>query len=148
MEKTQLTKKQIRDKIYYLKKTGQTGKYKRYLKQYRDYHSSDEEEEPEENQQNTTEIEEEPEENQQNTTEIEEDNDDFILPESEYDLLREALKTDFPNHIETLQHFFNLIKNEDFLKKIMYFFKDRQTAKNMDKNNKTPIGRFYNHIGF
>lgn len=117
MEKTQLTKKQIRDKIYYLKKTGQNGKYKRYLRQYRDYHSSDEEEEPEENQQNTTEIE-------------EEDNDDFILPESEYDLLRESLKADFPNHIETLQHFFNLIKgNEDLLKKIMYFFKDRQTAK-------------------
>ena len=39
----QLTKKQIRDKLHYLKKTGQHNKYKRYLKQYRDYHSDDEE---------------------------------------------------------------------------------------------------------
>jgi hypothetical protein len=44
MSKNELSKRQIRAKIYYLKKTGQTNKYKRYLKQYRDYHSEDEDE--------------------------------------------------------------------------------------------------------
>jgi len=44
MSNNELSKKQIRDKLHYLKKTGQTNKYKRYLKQYRDYHSEDEDE--------------------------------------------------------------------------------------------------------
>jgi len=42
MSNNELSKRQIRDKLHYLKKTGQTNKYKRYLRQYRDYHSEDE----------------------------------------------------------------------------------------------------------
>ena len=41
----QLTKKQIRDKLYYLKKTNQIEKYKKALKKYRDI-TDDEEEQP------------------------------------------------------------------------------------------------------
>jgi hypothetical protein len=41
----QLTKKQIRDKLHYLKKTNQIEKYKKALKKYRD-ESDDEEEQP------------------------------------------------------------------------------------------------------
>lgn len=40
---TDLSKKQIRNKLYYLKKTNQINKYKRYMKKYRDYDSDDDE---------------------------------------------------------------------------------------------------------
>ena len=48
MPTTTLSQRQITNKIYYLKKSGQKNKYKRYMKQYRDYHSSDEDEEEKE----------------------------------------------------------------------------------------------------
>jgi hypothetical protein len=109
------TKKQIRDKLYYLKKTGQTNKHKRYLRQYRDYHSSDEdEEEPEE----TNEDPEDPE------------DPDFILTEREYNTLAHHIKASFPNHMEILQDFFNQINgDENLLKQIMDYFKDREKVK-------------------
>ena len=49
----QLTKKQIRDKLYYLKKTNQIEKYKKALKKYRDI-TDDEEEQPKEESNKTT----------------------------------------------------------------------------------------------
>lgn len=97
------TKRQIRSKLYYLKKSGQTNKYKRYLRQYRDYHSEDEEEDQLD------------------------DNSNFILSDDDYEKIRKALITDFkPLQIETLQKFFNMIgKNKNLLQDIIYFFKDR-----------------------
>jgi len=111
------TKKQIRDKIYYLKKTGQTNKHKRYLRQYRDYHSSDEDEE-------------EPEQNPEYPNEEDPEDPDFILTEREYNTLAHHIKTSFPNHMEILQDFFNQINgDENLLKQIMDYFKDREKVK-------------------
>ena len=119
MQETQpkFSKKQIRDKLYYLKKTGQTNKHKRYLRQYRDYHSSDEEEA--DDRENTTEEDHE-----------EPEDPDFILSEREYNTLAHHIKASFPNHMEILQEFFNQINgDENLLKRIMNYFKDRETVK-------------------
>jgi len=118
------TKKQIRDKLYYLKKTGQTNKHKRYLRQYRDYHSSDEEEEEEE--------EEEPEQNPEDPNEEDPEDPYFILTEREYNTLAHHIKASFPNpnDMEILQDFFNQINgDENLLKQIMDYFKDREKVK-------------------
>lgn len=117
--KPKFSKKQIRDKLYYLKKTGQTNKWKRYMRQYRDYHSEDEEDQPEE--ENHSEEEE-------NYSE-EEKEDGYMLTEKKYKIIGDAIKTDYnPTQIQTLQSFFNTV-NEDknLLNNIMYYFKDRKT---------------------
>lgn len=131
----QLTKKQIRDKIYYLKKTGQTSKYKRYLKQYRDYHSEDEEEKPEE--ENYSEEEE-------NNTDDENLDNKFILKDSAYYNIDETLKKTLDKtQIEFLQSIFDkIIVNKIIMNNLYSYFKDRHQVKKMEEKTQ-PNNQFY-----
>jgi hypothetical protein len=141
MEKTQLTKKQIRDKIYYLKKTGQTSKYKRYLKQYRDYHSEDEEEKPEE--ENYSEEEE-------NNTDDENLDNKFNLKDSAYNNIDEALKETLDkSQLEFLQSIFdNLIVDKNVMNNLYNYFKDRHQLKKREEKTQPNKQFYYSPMGF
>lgn len=117
--KPKFSKKQIRDKLYYLKKTGQNNKWKRYMREYRDYHSSDEDETEEE-------------ENHSEENYSEEENEGrYILTEKDYNIIGDAIKNDYNTiQILTLEKFFNQVNgNKNLLNKIMFYFKDRQNIK-------------------
>jgi hypothetical protein len=141
MEKTQLTKKQIRDKIYYLKKTGQTNKYKRYLKQHRDYHSEDEDEEPEE--QNYSKEEE-------NNTDDENLDEKFNLNYTEYKKFDENINEILDkNQLEFLQTFFDTqITDKNILMKLYEYLNDRQKIKLITEKTPTKQPFYYTPIGF
>ena len=152
----ELSKRQIRAKIYYLKKTGQTNKYKRYLKQYRDYNSEDEEDykEPTDNKPlkptktiggglyySTKQQEEEPEETEEPEEEPEEVESKYLLPEESYSNILSKFKSCYnPQEIDLLQSLFNQT-NEKGIQTLWKFFKDRQTSINEDEEiqAKNPI---------
>jgi hypothetical protein len=152
----ELSKRQIRAKIYYLKKTGQTNKYKRYLKQYRDYNSEDEEDYKETTDNkplkptktigggiyySTKQQEEEPEETEELEEEPEEVESNFLLPEMKYNEIHyKLIKSLNPQEIDLLQTFFNKT-TEKGIQTLWKFFKDRQTSINEDEEiqAKNPI---------
>jgi hypothetical protein len=162
----ELSKRQIRAKIYYLKKTGQANKYKRYLKQYRDYNSEDEEDQPEEETlkptktigggiyYSTKQQEEEPEETEELEEEPEEVESNFLLPEMKYNEIHyKLIKSLNPQEIDILQTFFNKT-TEEGIQTIWKYFKDRQTIikekekeENQLENSRNQWG-LYNRIGY
>jgi hypothetical protein len=126
----ELSKRQIRAKIYYLKKTGQTNKYKRYLKQYRDYTSEDEEEQPEEKTIKPAKPDSKKEiiAGKYYSVEPEEDENEnnFLLSNNEYNKILDKIKNNNNSlEVDFLQSFFNQA-NEKGINTLWKFFRDRQ----------------------
>jgi len=149
MSNNALTKRQVRAKIYYLKKTGQMNKYKRYLRQYRDYNSDDEDENENDkkNRKITKTIEEEADETE------DEDEDEtenkYLLSEKIYETIINSFERVYnPQEMDFLQSIFNNT-TEDGIQTLWKFFRDRQTIINdeeQEKRAKNPIINRYTYF--
>jgi hypothetical protein len=136
----ELTKRQVRAKIYYLKKTGQMNKYKRYLRQYRDYNSEDEDEDDKKTLKITKTIEEEEEEEEENK---------YLLPEKIYKTIYDSFESVCnTQEMDFLQSIFNNT-TEDSIQNLWKFFRDRQIVINdeeQEKQAKNPIINRYSYF--
>jgi len=138
MSNNVLSKRQIRAKIYYLKKTGQMNKYKRYLRQYRDYNSEDEDADDDDDKKtlNKT-IEEE-----------EETENKYLLSEKIYETIIDSFESVYnPQEMDFLQSIFNKT-TEDGIQTLWKFFRDRQIVINdeEEKQAKNPIIKRYSYF--
>ena len=148
----QLTKKQIRDKLYYLKKTNQIEKYKKALKKYRDI-TDDEEEQPKPTRiiqpKPTRIIQQYPEENETETEENEtETEENENLTEEDINVLSSRIDGLFNRYEkQTIYKWFSLMP-DSYTNYIYYkYFKETPEHNNLKKQIQT-IDPYYSYLGY